>query len=76
MAHSDIGGNGGKERLLVNWLWVGAAAIVISGFALRVLASIFGRADLRFVGIVIIAIGVVVGGLGWIGERFTARRQS
>ncbi len=76
MAQSDIGGDGGKERLLVNCLWVGAAAIVTSGFVLRVLASLLGRPDLRFIGIVIIAIGIVVGGFGWIGERFTARRQS
>ncbi len=76
MAQSDIGGNDGKERFLVNWLWVGAAAIVVAGFVLRVLASILGRADLRFVGIVIIGIGVIVGGLGWVGERFAARRPS
>ncbi len=76
MAQSDIGGDGGKDRLLVVWLWIGAAAIVTAGFALRVLATILGRADLRFIGIVIIAIGVIVGGIGWLGERLAARRQS
>jgi hypothetical protein len=76
MARSDLGGRGGKERLFVNWLWVGAAAIVTSGFVLRVVASLFGLPDLRLIGIVIIAIGIIVGGLGWVGERFTAHRES
>jgi len=76
MARSDLDGSGGKERVLVNWLWVGAAAIVTSGFVLRIVASLFGLPDLRLIGIVIIAIGIIVGGLGWIGERFAASRKS
>jgi hypothetical protein len=76
MAQSDIGGNGRKERLVVNWLWLGAAAIVTIGFVLRIIASIFERSELRFIGIVIIAIGIVLGALGWVGERFAARRES
>jgi hypothetical protein len=77
MARSGkVDGSGGKDRLLVIWLWVAAAAAVSAGFILRVVASILSRPDLRLTGVVVIAVGIVAGGLGWLGERLAARPRS
>lgn len=65
-----------RDRLLVNGLWVAAAAFLIAGFILRSLSSFAGRADIRIGGVVLIAIGSVVAVVAWIGERVTARRLS
>ena len=63
-----------RDRLLVNALWVAAAVTVVSGFIVRSLSTFMGRADFRMGGIVLIAVGVAVAVLGWIGERIVARR--
>ena len=78
MAQRNRGGQDRRERLLVYGLWVAAAAIVVAGFLLRLLASLLSRADLRadlrIIGIALIAIGLAVGVIGWLSERFAAKR--
>jgi hypothetical protein len=74
MAQRDTGGSGARERRLVNGLWLAAAAIVVAGFALRILASLLSWTDLRILGVALIAVGIGIAGLGWLGERFAARR--
>jgi hypothetical protein len=71
MAQSEFGN--GKQRPFVNGLWIGAALMVIAGFVLRIVASALGRGDLRLTGVAMIAVGIVAGCLGWLGERLAAR---
>jgi hypothetical protein len=73
MAQHDTGRDGRRERLLVNGLWVTSAAIVVAGFILRSLSSLFQRGDLRFSGVVLIALGVGLAAVSWVGERFVKR---
>lgn len=74
MAHRDVGGSGSRERRLVNGLWLAAAAIMVAGFVLRIVASLLSWTDLRILGVALIAVGIGIAGLGWLGERFTAHR--
>jgi hypothetical protein len=74
MAQRDVGGSGARERRLVNGLWLAAAAIVVAGFALRIFASLLSLTDLRILGVALIAVGIGVAGLAWLGERFTTHR--
>jgi hypothetical protein len=73
MAQRDRSGQDRRERVLVNGLWIAAAAMVIAGFLLRVIASLLARADLRILGVGLIAVGLGVAVLGWLSERFVAR---
>ena len=74
MAQRKRGGKDRSERVLVNGLWIAAAAIVVAGFLLRVLASLLAHTHLRFIGVALIAVGLGVAVVGWISERFVARR--
>jgi undecaprenyl pyrophosphate phosphatase UppP len=74
MSEPGIEGRRHGGRFLVNGLWIAAAAIVVSGFVVRSLSSFLNHANLRYSGIVLIAAGVVVALLAWIGERLTAKR--
>jgi undecaprenyl pyrophosphate phosphatase UppP len=74
MAQRNKGGQDRRERLLVNGLWIAAAAMVVAGFVLRILASLLARADLRITGVALIAIGLAVAVIGWLSERFVANR--
>jgi len=76
MAERDTGGDGPRERRLVNGLWLAAAIFVVAGFVLRLCASLLSLTDLRILGVALIAVGIGVAGLAWLGERFTARRAS
>ncbi|HXQ50075.1 MAG TPA: hypothetical protein VN802_03185 [Stellaceae bacterium] len=73
MAQRDRGGDSPRERRLVNGLWIAAAVIVAAGFSLRILASLLSWTDLRILGVALIAVGIGVAGLAWLGERFAAR---
>ena len=53
---------GRTERLFLSGLWLAAAAAVIAGFLLRILASFTHRLDIRFGGIALIAAGGVDSG--------------
>jgi hypothetical protein len=59
---------------LVNGLWIAAATCVVAGFALRLLASLLTRTDLRIVGVALLALGAVVGVISWVSERYVAKR--
>jgi hypothetical protein len=74
MAQHDTDRDRRRERLLVNALWVVAAVTVVSGFIVRSLSTFFGRADFRMGGVLLIAVGIAIAVLGWIGERIVARR--
>jgi hypothetical protein len=75
MAHHETRRNGTGDRRIVNLLWIAAAVTVVTGFVLRSLATFTGSADVRVGGIVLIAIGVAIAVLGWIGERVIAGRS-
>lgn len=74
MAQRNRGGKDRRARVLVNGLWIAAAAIVVAGFLLRVLASLLAQADLRIFGVALMALGLGVAVIGWISERFVAKR--
>jgi len=74
MAQRETQREGTRDRRFVNVLWIAAAVIVVSGFVLRSLSTFTGRGDVRVGGIVLIAIGLGVAVLGWIGERIVAGR--
>jgi len=65
-----------SNRRVVNGIWVAAAVIVLAGFILRSLSSLFANAGLRYSGIAVIAVGLAVALVGWVGERVIARRAS
>ena len=66
----------GRTRFFANGLWVAAALIVVAGFLLRSLSSMLGHAELRLSGIVVMAIGILLAVVGWIGERIADWRRS
>lgn len=72
----DMPGAPRRGFTLAHGLWIAAAAIVVAGFVLRILASLLGVVELRFTGIAAIALGIGLAGLGWISERLAARRVS
>jgi ABC-type uncharacterized transport system permease subunit len=74
MSFPGASGDGRRPRLVVNTLWVAAAATVVAGFVLRALSSVLGRGDLRVAGVALIAVGLGIAVLGWVGERIAARR--
>jgi hypothetical protein len=74
MAQRNRGGKDRQERTLVNGLWIAAAICVVAGFALRLLASLLTRADLRIGGVALLALGAVVGVISWVSERYVAKR--
>ncbi len=74
MAQHEPSNHGGRDRLFVNGMWLAAAVVVVAGFVVRSLSSILGRADLRFGGIALIAAGLAMAVLGWIGDRILTRK--
>ena len=70
MAQRNPSGKDRQERVLVNGLWIAAGAILVAGFALRVLAGLMTRPELRLTGVLLLAAGAVIGVLGWISERY------
>jgi hypothetical protein len=77
MADRNRTGIGGvRERWLVTGLWSASVLIVIAGFIIRACGSFLHRADLRVTGVVFIACGLIVAGLGWLSERFVSTKPS
>lgn len=74
MAQQDTDRYRRRDRVLVNALWVVAAVTVVAGFVVRSLSTFIGSRDFRLGGILLIALGIAVAALGWIGERIVARR--
>ena len=65
------GGAGGR---LVRALWLSAGGILLSGFAMRVLAGIVQSAPLRHTGVAVIAVGVALAAIAGLAEWFGSRR--
>jgi hypothetical protein len=58
-----------KDSVLPGSLWIASGVIVLTGFVLRPLGTYFGR-ELRYTGIAVIAIGLVVAVIAWLSERW------
>jgi hypothetical protein len=63
-----------KLRVLPDGLWIAAGTIVLVGFILRPLGSYFGR-ELRYTGIAVIALGLVLAVIAWLGERWSQAKS-
>jgi hypothetical protein len=66
---------GRKERLFVSALWLAAAICVVAGFSLRILASFMRRPEIRFDGVALIALGLLLAVLTAAVESFISRRM-
>lgn len=64
------------SRVFVNALWAVAGLCVVLGFVLRPIGRFFDGPDLRLASAIVIAIGLLVAVLGWIGETVIERRKS
>jgi len=60
--------------VFVNALWVAAAVTVVTGFVVRSFSTFIGSPEFRWGGMLLIALGIIIAVLGWIGERIVARR--
>ena len=63
-----------KTRLFPGRLWIASGAIVLVGFILRPMGSYFGR-EIRYTGIAVIALGLVVAVIAWLSERWTQAKD-
>ena len=70
MTDRQVGSARRKARMLPGALWIASGLIVLAGFILRPLGSYFGR-ELRYTGIAVIAIGLVVAVIAWLSERWS-----
>jgi VIT1/CCC1 family predicted Fe2+/Mn2+ transporter len=64
-----------RERWLIRALWVSAALTVIGGFLLRLAANFLHRADIRLVGVALLALGLVMALIAWTAETMIRRRH-
>jgi len=65
-----------RERVFVNVLWAAAGLCVALGFIVRPLGRFFAGPDLRLAAAIVIAVGLVLAVLGWIGEMVIERKKS
>jgi hypothetical protein len=70
MAQRNPSGKDRRERILVNGLWIAAGGVFVAGAALRLVASLVTRADIRIAGVMLLAAGAVIGVIGWVSERY------
>lgn len=75
MAQRNPSGKDRRERVL-NFLWIAAGAIFVAGAALRVIASLTARADVRIGGVALLATGAALGVIAWASERYIFPRAS
>jgi hypothetical protein len=76
MAQRNLSGKNRRERVVVNSLWLAAGAIFVAGAALRVIASLVARDDVRLGGVALLAAGTVLGVIAWASERYLLPRAS
>jgi hypothetical protein len=76
MARSGATSQRGAARLFVNFLWAAAGLCVVLGFLVRPIGRFFDGPDLRLASAIVIAIGLLLAVLGWIGEMVIERRKS
>ena len=70
-----VGGRGGRHpdrqvRRLVNAVWSAAAVAVLAGFVIRPLARYLGGQEARQFGVALIALGLLLAGIGFLIERW------
>ena len=70
MSNPEVPARPRKNSLWPSRLWIAAGLIVLTGFILRPLGSYLGR-ELRYTGIVVIALGAVVAVVAWADERWS-----
>jgi VIT1/CCC1 family predicted Fe2+/Mn2+ transporter len=75
MAQRNPSGKDRRDRVLVNGLWIAAGGVFVAGAALRLVASLVTRADLRIAGVLLLAVGAVIGVIGWVNERYIFPRE-
>ena len=77
MAEREAGRGGGRRMAIPGGVAIVAALIVVAGFAMRMAGTFLSRAELRFAGVALIAVGVGVAVLGWLADKLIhARRRS
>lgn len=69
-----LGTAGGKTFL--DWLWLGAGFILLAGLTLRVCAGFLSSPQLRLFGIALLALGVLLAVVAWIGEKLSGDPES
>ncbi len=74
MADRHVHSTRRKDRTLPGRLWIAAGVIVLAGFILRPLGTYFGR-ELRYTGIAVIALGLVVAVIAWLSERWSQAKD-
>jgi hypothetical protein len=74
MANHQVHPTRRKESALPSGLWLASGALVLAGFILRPLGTYFGR-ELRYTGIAVIAIGLVVAVIAWLSERWSQAKD-
>lgn len=74
MADRHIDPPGRKSTTLPAALWIASGTIAFAGFIVRPLGSYFGR-ELRYTGIAMIALGLVVAVIAWLTERWSQVRH-
>jgi len=62
-----LGSGGG--RVFLDWLWLGSGFILLAGLGLRVCAGFIGSPHLRLFGIAMLALGVILAVIAWLGEK-------
>jgi len=74
MAHGTNRRGREPEWSVVTALWIGAASIFAMGCLLRIAAGFVNGYHLRITGVYLIAAGLAVAILGWLGEQIGTRR--
>ena len=62
----------GGGRVFLDWLWLGSGFILLAGLSLRVCAGFLSSPQLRLFGIALLALGVLLAVLAWIGEKLSS----
>ncbi len=75
MSNPEVPARRRKNSLWPSRLWIAAGMIVLIGFVLRPLGSYLGR-ELRYTGIIVIALGAVVAVIAWADERWSRPKNS
>jgi hypothetical protein len=75
MTNPEVPGTPRKSSLWPSRLWIAAGVTVLVGFILRPLGSYLGR-ELRYTGIVVIAVGAILAIIAWVDERWSRNRNA
>jgi hypothetical protein len=62
-----LSGEGGRS--LLDWVWLAAGFTLLAGLVMRLSSGFVGTHEFRFAGMAVLAVGIVLAVLGWIGEK-------